>query len=129
MQTGNALAGFAADLLVVAHLAFIGFVLLGGLLALRWRWVPWVNLPAAVWGATVEFTGWICPLTPLENRLRAAAGESGYDSGFIEHYLLPLLYPAGLTPAIQLWLGGLVIAVNVAVYTVVWLRSRTPRET
>ncbi len=129
MQTGNALAGFAADLLVVAHLAFIGFVLLGGLLALRWRWVPWVHLPAAVWGATVEFTGWICPLTPLENRLRAAAGESGYDSGFIEHYLLPLLYPAGLTPAIQLWLGGLVIAVNVAVYTVVWLRSRTPRET
>lgn len=105
-----------ADLVLVVHLGFVVFVLAGGLLALRWRWVPWVHLPAAFWGAFIELSGGICPLTPLENRLRRAAGSSGYAGGFVEHYLLPILYPGSLTPTFQLVLGLLVIAVNVAVY-------------
>ena len=96
----------------------------GGLLALRWRWVPWLHLPALGWGATVEFTGWICPLTPLENWLRAAGGEAGYAGGFIEHYLLPLLYPAALTRDTQLVLGAGLVGFNLLVYSLVILRRR-----
>ena len=114
-----------ADLIVVAHAGFIAFVIAGGYLALRWRWMPWLHLPAAAWGAAIEFGGWICPLTPLENQLRAAGGAAGYSGGFISHYLIPLIYPAGLTRGIQMGLGAAVIAVNVAAYAIVWTRRRT----
>ncbi len=114
-----------ADLVVLLHLAFIAFVLLGGLLALRWRRVPWLHLPAAVWGVAVELCRWLCPLTPLENRLRRAGGAAGYPGGFVEHYLIPVIYPADLTRERQLLLGCAVLAVNAAVYLVVWRRLRT----
>ncbi|RJG09975.1 DUF2784 domain-containing protein [Pseudomonas cavernicola] len=112
----------AADAVVLVHLLFILFVLLGGLLVLKWRWLAWVHLPAMAWGTTVELFHLFCPLTPLENQLRRAAGEAGYAGGFIEHYLLPLIYPAGLTPQLQLWLGGLVLLINTLVYA--WLLNR-----
>ena len=105
-----------ADLVVGVHALFVVFVVAGGLLALRWPWVAAAHLPAAVWGALIEFRGWICPLTPLEKSLRASAGQAGYQGGFIDHYLLPVLYPAGLTRGLQLVLGSLVIAVNLVVY-------------
>ena len=113
-----------ADLVVGLHALFVVFVVAGGLLALRWPWVAAAHLPAAVWGALIEFRGWVCPLTPLEKSLRAAAGEAGYQGGFIEHYLLPAMYPAGLSRGVQLVLGLLVIGVNVLVYGVVLLRHR-----
>ena len=109
-----------ADLVVLTHLAFIVFALLGGLLALRWRWLPWVHLPAAAWGASVEVFGWFCPLTPLENSLRRASGAAGYPGGFIENYLVPIIYPAELTREMQLIAACVVVAFNVAVYGVVW---------
>ena len=112
-----------ADLIVLLHFAFVVFVVLGGLLALRWPRVIWLHVPAVIWGAVVEFTGWICPLTPLENRLRAAAGESGYERDFIAHYILPALYPNGLTRNDQLMLGGIALAINVAIYAVVITRK------
>jgi hypothetical protein len=86
-----------ADLVVLMHLAFILFVVLGALLALRWRWIPWVQVPAALWGAVIEVGGWVCPLTPLENGLRERAGDAGYTGGFVEHYVLPVVYPGSLT--------------------------------
>ena len=116
----------AADTVLVVHLAFIVFVVFGGLLALRWRWMPWVHLPAAVYGAAIEFIGWTCPLTPLENHLRERAGQDGYPGGFVEHYLLAVIYPAGLTESVQIALGTAVIVVNVVIYAVVWRRTRTP---
>ena len=111
-----------ADAVLVLHLGFILFVLLGGLLAVRWCWVPLLHLPAVAWGVYVELSGGLCPLTPLENRLRIAAGESGYAGGFIEHYLLPLIYPAGLTHEIQYVLAAVVAGVNVLAYGWVWRR-------
>jgi hypothetical protein len=113
-----------ADLVVGVHALFVAFVVVGGLLALRWRWVAALHLPAAVWGALIEFRGWICPLTPLEKSLRAAAGQAGYEGGFIEHYLLPVLYPAGLTRGVQLVLGSFVVVVNLVVYAVLVRRAR-----
>jgi hypothetical protein len=113
-----------ADAVLLLHLLFVAFALAGGLLALRWRWMPWLHLPALAWGATVEFTGWYCPLTPLENTLRRAGGEAGYAGGFIEHYLLPLLYPAALTRDMQLLLGAGLVAFNLVVYALVLLRRR-----
>jgi hypothetical protein len=113
-----------ADLVVGAHALFVAFVMVGGLLALRWPWGAVLHLPAAVWGALIEFRGWVCPLTPLENSLRAAAGEAGYQGGFIEHYLLPALYPAGLTRGVQLVLGSAVIGVNLVIYAFVLQRAR-----
>jgi cobalamin synthase len=115
-----------ADLVVGAHALFVAFVVIGGLLALRWAWLAALHLPAAVWGALIEFQGWICPLTPLEKSLRAAAGEAGYQGGFIEHYLLPVLYPAGLTHGVQLVLGSAVVAINLVVYGLLLLRRRDP---
>jgi uncharacterized protein DUF2784 len=113
-----------ADLIVVIHFLFVLFVLFGGLLVLRWPWVACLHIPAAVWGAWIEFTGRICPLTPLENSLRASAGEPGYQGGFIEHYILPVLYPSALTRNIQLVLGGLVVGLNLAIYGYLLRRRR-----
>lgn len=120
------LYGMLADLILLSHLAFVVFVAAGALLVLRWPRVAWVHLPCAAWGAFVEFAGWICPLTPLENRLRRIAGEAGYEGGFIEHYVLPTLYPDELTRGVQVTLGLMVIAVNAAIYAWVWCRPHTP---
>jgi Protein of Unknown function (DUF2784) len=114
----------AADLVVAVHLLFIGFVIGGGFLVWRWRKLAWAHLPAAVWGALIEFAGWICPLTPLENALRQRAGDAGYAGGFVEHYVIPVVYPAGLTPSVQIVLGVVVIVVNVIAYGVVIARWR-----
>lgn len=112
-----------ADLTVLLHGAFVLFVVAGGLLALwKVRWA-WVHVPAALWGAYVELAGRICPLTPLENHFRQLAGERGYAGGFIEHYLIPLMYPAGLTRHTQLILGAVVIAINLAIYGLVVRRA------
>ena len=111
-----------ADLVVVAHLLFIIYALFGGLLGLWKRWSLLIHVPAAVWIAIIEFQGWICPLTPLENRLRSAGGAAGYEGGFVEHYLIPVIYPAGLTRSMQFALGGVAVAVNVAVYSFVLRR-------
>jgi len=113
-----------ADAVVLIHAAFVLFVLLGGLLVLRWPRLAWLHLPAAAWGAGIELAGGICPLTPLENHWRRLAGEQGYSGGFVEHYVLPVLYPPGLTPAVQWTLAGLVVVVNVAIYAWVVRRRR-----
>jgi len=116
-----------ADLVLILHLGFVVFVLCGGLLVLRWRRLAWLHLPAAVWGAVVEFTGWICPLTPLENWLRQQAGETGYRSDFVAYYLVPVLYPGDLTPNVQLMLGTAVLAINISVYGWLWRRLNRQR--
>jgi hypothetical protein len=118
--------GNLATLVVLAHFAFILFVMFGGLLALRWRWVPWAHIPCFVWGAGIEVVGGICPLTPLENFLREAAGEAPYMGTFIEHYILPVMYPAGLTRTVQLVLAVGLVALNVAIYA--WVIRRRRRE-
>ena len=107
---------FLADLVVGLHFLFVVFVVIGGLLVLRWRGLAWLHVPAALWGMLIEFGGWICPLTPLEKTLRARAGSAGYEGGFIEHYLIPVLYPGALTREMQLGLGAAVLVVNVLVY-------------
>ncbi|MHB8791467.1 MAG: DUF2784 domain-containing protein [Desulfobulbaceae bacterium] len=119
----------AADVLVVVHLLFILFVIAGGFLVLGNRKWAFVHLPAALWAATVEFTGWYCPLTPLENWLRLQGGGIRYASGFVEQYLLPLLYPAALTRGLQISLGLAVIVLNVLVYFIVYRRRRTAPAT
>ena len=113
-----------ADLVLVVHLAFVLFVVLGGLLVLRWPRTAWFHIPAAIWGVLIEFTGWICPLTPLENSLRTRGGEAGYNGGFIEHYIQPLLYPAGLTRSTQVVLGSLALALNLTAYAIMVSRMR-----
>jgi Protein of Unknown function (DUF2784) len=111
-----------ADVTVVLHLAFVLFVLLGGVLVARWPRAAWIHLPAVGWGASVEFAGWICPLTPLENWLRQRGGGPAYTASFIDHYLVPVLYPSFLSRELQWGLGGLVLVVNAAVYLVVFRR-------
>ena len=113
-----------ADLVLVTHLAFVLFVVLGGIAALHWRRVAMVHLPVAVYGALIEFVGFTCPLTPLENWLRRRGGEAGYTGGFIDHYVTATIYPHGLTRDIQIVLGVAVLAINVAVYTT-WVRHRS----
>jgi hypothetical protein len=117
-----------ADTVVIVHLAFVVFVVCGGLLALRWPRAAWVHLPAAAWGAWIEFAGWICPLTPLENWLRGRAGGAVYASSFVEHYLSPVLYPSALSRDLQWLLGGVVLLVNAAVYAIVIRRSAIPKS-
>jgi hypothetical protein len=116
----------SADAIVVLHLLFVAFVVLGGLLVLRWRRVAWAHLPAAAWGAWIEFVGWMCPLTPLENWLRMRGGSTTYTTSFVERYLLPVLYPESLSRDVQWMLGLLVVAVNGIIYSVV-VRSRRKR--
>jgi len=115
----------AADALVVVHLGFIIFVVIGGFLAWRWRRVAWIHLPVACWGALIEFFGWVCPLAPLENDLRRLAGDFGYEGGFIEHYVIPVIYPAQLTVQIQIGLGFMVLLLNGFAYSVYFIRRRS----
>ena len=118
-----------ADLVLVVHLAFVLFVVLGGLLVPRWPWLAWLHVPTAIWGVLIEYTGWICPLTPLENSFRTRGGEAGYSGGFIQHYIQSALYPAGLTRSTQVVLGSLVLILNLAAYGIVIsrMRSSAPR--
>ncbi len=119
-----------ADLVLLAHLAFIVFVVLGGLLALRWPRAAWAHLPCAAYGTAIEVWGWICPLTPLENRLRRLGGEQGYPGGFVEHYLVPIVYPypGELPRGTALALAATAVAVNAAVYAWVLRRARRRRR-
>jgi len=116
------LAGLLADGVLVLHLAFILFVMLGGLLVLRWPRVAWLHVPAVLWGIYVELSGRLCPLTPLENSLREAAGQAGYSGGFIEHYVTAVIYPDGLSRGIQMVLATIVVLVNGLVYWRLWAR-------
>lgn len=109
----------AADAVLTFHLGFILFCTLGALLALKWRWIPWLQLPAATWGFYVELSGRICPLTSIENALRTEAGQKAYDGDFIGHYLLATIYPDGLTRGIQLFLAAGVVILNLSIYA--WL--------
>ncbi len=118
----------AADAVLLLHLAFILFAVFGGLLTLRWRWIPWLHVPALLWAGFVEASGRICPLTPLENALRRASGEAPYAGGFLDHYLVPLVYPPGLTRSHQLVLAVLLVALNVAIYAWVHRQSRHTPE-
>lgn len=130
MEPGTQLPGISmierilADGVVMLHLGFILFACFGGLLSLRWKRVAWLHLPAVLWAAAIEFRHGICPLTPLEQGLRRAAGEAGYRGSFIEHYLVPIIYPAGLDERLQYILGALVIVFNLAVYGWVLLSRR-----
>ncbi len=119
---------FLADAVVVIHLGFVLFVVVGGFLVLRWPRTAWVQLPAAVWGVLVEWSGWVCPLTPLENWLRAQGGAAGYAGGFVERYLLPALYPASLTRGVQILLGAGALAANLIAYALVFARSTPSRD-
>lgn len=114
----------AADAVLLLHLAFIVFAVAGAWLALRWRWVLLLQLPAAAWAVGVMATGRICPLTPLENQLRQLAGEQGYRGGFVEHYVFGLIYPEGLTRELQLGLGVLALLANAVAYVLLWRRRR-----
>jgi Protein of Unknown function (DUF2784) len=113
------MSGFLADLIVILHLAFVLFVVFGGLLVARRPGAAWLHLPAAIWGAWIEFAGWVCPLTPLENWLRRQEGGTVYTTSFVEHYLVPVLYPAALSRDVQWLLGALVVAMNLAIYIVI----------
>jgi hypothetical protein len=116
-----------ADAVVVAHLLFVAFAVAGGLLVARWPWAAAAHLPAVAWAAWVEFSGAICPLTPVENRLRALGGEAGYPGGFVDHYLLPVLYPAALDRELQWTLGAILLAANAAAYGWAVRRRRARR--
>lgn len=120
------LCRLGADLLVIVHFLFIIFVLAGGCLALKWPWMAYLHIPAAAWGALIEFQGWICPLTPLEQHLRQAGGQPTYSAGFIEHYLEPIIYPAGLTREMQIFFGIAVLAINLMAYG--WLLIGRKRD-
>lgn len=111
-----------ADSVLILHLLFIGFVIFGGLLALRFPWIAVAHIPAACWGILIEFTAGLCPLTHIEVELRRKAGDTGYSGSFIEHYLLPIIYPAGLTRDIQFGMAGFVILVNVTIYGILIYR-------
>jgi hypothetical protein len=115
-----------AEATLLAHAGFVVFAVLGGLLVVRHRRLAWAHVPAALWAAAIEFAGWICPLTPLENWFRARAGVAGYGSGFVEHYILPVLYPTALTREVQVVLGVSVLVVNAGIYC--WVVRRGKRE-
>ena len=127
MNTAQTVYPLLADLVVWVHLAFVLFVVLGGLLVIRWSRLIWIHLPAVIWGVGIELSGWICPLTPLENWLRHKGGEENYQFDFVAQYLLPMLYPQGLTRASQIALGALVFVVNVAIYGWVFRQRKVQR--
>src|SRR5512146_584589 len=114
-----------ADIVLVLHMGFVFFVLFGGLLSVKWPRAMRLHVPALAWGATVEFTGWLCPLTPLENWLRMQGGEAGDQGDFVLRYLLSILYPGHLTPGIQTALGATVLVVNVMIYGLLWRKRLT----
>lgn len=114
-----------ADFVFLTHVTFVLFVVFGGIVVWRAPKLAWLHLPAVAWGALIEFAGWICPLTPLEQSLRHLAGEKGYSGGFVEHYLLPLLYPEGLTRDVQIILGAFVLVINAAAYVIIIRRRRS----
>lgn len=124
------MSGYAllAALIVVAHLLFVVFATLGGVLVLRWPWLAWVHVPSAAWAAFIEFSGRVCPLTPIENALRRSAGLEAYSGDFVANYIFPVLYPAGLTRDAQLVIGGFVVAINVVAYAWVVARRRVRRK-
>ncbi len=117
---------FLADALVIFHFTFVGFVLLGALIVLRWRRALWLHLPAVAWGIYIELSHKICPLTPLENRLREHAGIATYQGGFVDHYIMPVLYPDGLTHGMQVALACVIVAINAAAYG--WLIASRVRR-
>ena len=117
-----------ADAVLVVHFAFVLFVVLGGLLVLRWPRLAWFHIPAALWGVAIEFGGWICPLTPLENELRSRGGEAPYHGDFIARYLMPVIYPEGLTREAQVVLGLAALLFNGAIYLVVIRRRQARRK-
>ena len=127
MNTAQTVYPLLADLVVWIHLAFVLFVVAGGLLVMRWPGLIWIHLPAVIWGVGIELSGWICPLTPLENWLRHKGGEENYQFDFVAHYLLPMLYPQGLTRASQIALGVLVFVVNLAIYRWVFGKRKVQR--
>lgn len=115
----------AADLVVLIHFAFILFVVAGGFFVLKWHKVSFFHIPAVVWGVLIEFTGGICPLTPLENKFRLAGGEAGFTGGFIEEYIVSIIYPDDLTRGIQILLGFVVIVINISIYGYLLYRRRS----
>ena len=115
---------FAADFVLLLHFAFIVFVLIGGFLVFIWHWLIWLHIPAAIWGAVFVMMGWICPLTPLENSLRRAGGGNAYSDSFIEHYLVPVIYPSGLGREMFIAMGVTVIVINLIVYTILFVKRR-----
>jgi hypothetical protein len=114
-----------ADLIVLVHVAFVVFAVLGGLLVLRWHRFVWIHLPAVIWAAIVELFGWLCPLTPVENWLRRRGGQAGYHSDFIAHYILPMLYPEELTREVQITLGVFVLVINLLIYAWAFRTQKT----
>jgi len=111
-----------ADLVVLLHVCFVFFVIAGGFLVFWKSYMAWYHIPAVIWAATIEFLGGICPLTPLENMLRIRGGDAGYATGFVDHYIMPILYPAALTRRLQIFLGLVVLGVNIAIYLILWQR-------
>ena len=118
---------FLADIVAVIHIGFVLFVLFGGLLTVKWPRVMWLHFPAVAWGALVEFSGWICPLTPLENWLLVQAGQVGYEGDFLLRLLFPLLYPEALTRTVQILLGTIALMANLTIYVWLWRQHRIPR--
>lgn len=113
-----------ADMSLLAHTLFVLFVVCGGAAVLRWPRLAWLHLPAVIWGAVIEFKGWLCPLTHLENHFRRIGGGGGYGGSFIEHYLEPVIYPFWLTPRVQIFLGLGVVAINIVLYALLWRKRR-----
>lgn len=118
-----------ADTVMILHFLFVLFALFGGLTLLWRRWMVFIHLPVVAWASLIELIGWTCPLTPLEQSLRASSGSGAYNTGFVEHYLIPILYPPGLTPTVEIVLGVLVLATNAMVYAgVIWRLRRKQKS-
>lgn len=113
----------AADVILLVHFSFIAFVVAGGLLLFKWRQLIWLHLPAVIWGALIEISGWICPLTPVENMLRKAGGDTDYSGSFIEHYLVPVIYPSGLSHTTFIAMGIGIIIINAVLYTILFIKN------
>lgn len=124
MHDGGDVYQFIADAILGLHFAYIAFVLFGGLLVMRHHKLAWLHLPAVAWGAAVELMDWYCPLTTWENRFHELAGTGAYHGDFVWRYLLRIIYPAGLTPDVHIVLGGIVVALNIAIYIVIIVHAR-----